>query len=81
MIYASWGACKNYHSDLFQRAMALLMAITGNQGRKGGGLRRNGDFINPTFVEGALAEHPGVTDVFVYGIAAANGNGAANGWQ
>ncbi|MCC6641724.1 MAG: molybdopterin-dependent oxidoreductase, partial [Deltaproteobacteria bacterium] len=39
MIYASWGACKNYHSDLFQRAMALLMAITGNQGRKGGGLR------------------------------------------
>ncbi|MFO1198110.1 MAG: AMP-binding protein [Burkholderiaceae bacterium] len=41
--------------------------------RKGGGLRRNGDFINPTFVEGALAEHPGVTDVFVYGIAAANG--------
>jgi DMSO reductase family type II enzyme molybdopterin subunit len=39
MIYASWGACKNYHSDLFQRAMALLMAITGNQGKKGGGLR------------------------------------------
>jgi anaerobic selenocysteine-containing dehydrogenase len=39
MIYASWGACKNYHSDLFQRAMALLMAITGNQGRKG---RRSG---------------------------------------
>jgi len=39
MIYASWGACKNYHSDLFQRAIALLMALTGNQGRKGGGLR------------------------------------------
>jgi anaerobic selenocysteine-containing dehydrogenase len=39
MIYASWGACKNYHSDLFQRAMALLMALSGNQGRKGGGLR------------------------------------------
>ncbi len=39
MIYASWGACKNYHSDLYQRAMALLMAITGNQGKKGGGFR------------------------------------------
>jgi DMSO reductase family type II enzyme molybdopterin subunit len=39
MIFASWGACKNYHSDLFQRAMILLMALTGNQGRHGGGLR------------------------------------------
>jgi anaerobic selenocysteine-containing dehydrogenase len=39
MIFASWGACKHYHSDLFQRGMILLMALTGNQGRAGGGLR------------------------------------------
>lgn len=39
MIFASWGACKHYHSDLFQRAMILLMALTGNVGRPGGGLR------------------------------------------
>ena len=39
MIYASWGACKNYHSDLYQRAMVLLMGLTGNMGKKGGGLR------------------------------------------
>ncbi len=39
MIYSTWGACKNYHSDLYQRAMALLMAITGSQGKKGGGYR------------------------------------------
>jgi len=39
MVYASLGACKNHHSDLFQRAISLLMAITGNQGRQGGGLR------------------------------------------
>ncbi len=39
MVYASLGSCKNYHSDLFQRSIALLMAITGNQGRQGGGLR------------------------------------------
>ena len=39
MIYSSWGACKNYHSDLYQRAMALLMALTGHQGKKGGGYR------------------------------------------
>jgi DMSO reductase family type II enzyme molybdopterin subunit len=39
MIYSSWGACKHYHSDLFQRGKILLMALTGNQGRSGGGLR------------------------------------------
>ena len=39
MIFASWGACKHYHSDLAQRAMCLLMALTGNQGVRGGGIR------------------------------------------
>jgi len=41
--------------------------------RKGGGIRRNGDFINTGFVEKVLAEHPQVDDVFVYGVPAANG--------
>jgi crotonobetaine/carnitine-CoA ligase len=41
--------------------------------RKGGGIRRNGDFINPGFVEAALAEHPQVTDVYVYGVPSTNG--------
>lgn len=41
--------------------------------RKGGGIRRNGDFINPGFVEKALAENDQVEDVFVYGIPSANG--------
>jgi len=39
MIYSSWGSCKHYHSDLAQRAEILLMALTGNQGKSGGGLR------------------------------------------
>jgi DMSO reductase family type II enzyme molybdopterin subunit len=39
LIYSSWGACKHYHSDLNQRAAILLMALTGNQGKSGGGLR------------------------------------------
>ena len=42
MIFASWGSCKHYHSDLMQRAMCLLMALTGNQGKRGGGLRIGG---------------------------------------
>lgn len=41
--------------------------------RKGGGLRHNGDFVNPGFVEKVLAEHPQVGDVFVYGVPAASG--------
>ncbi|GAF78536.1 unnamed protein product, partial [marine sediment metagenome] len=39
MISASWGSCKHHHSDLFQRTMILLMALTGNQGKPGGGVR------------------------------------------
>jgi acyl-CoA synthetase (AMP-forming)/AMP-acid ligase II len=41
--------------------------------RKGGGLRRSGDFIQPTTVEAALAKHPDINDVCVYGIPAASG--------
>jgi len=41
--------------------------------RMGGGLRRNGDFVNPGFVEKVIAEYPQVDDVFVYGIDAASG--------
>ena len=41
--------------------------------RKGGGIRHNGDFINPGFIEQVLAEHPNISDVFVYGVPAASG--------
>lgn len=41
--------------------------------RKGGGLRRNGDFISAGFVECALAENSQITDVYVYGVPAGNG--------
>lgn len=41
--------------------------------RAGGGIRHNGDFINPSYVEKVLAEHPDIDDVFVYGIDAASG--------
>ena len=41
--------------------------------RAGGGIRRNGDFVNAGFVEKAIAEHPDVADVFVYGVPAASG--------
>lgn len=41
--------------------------------RKGGGIRHNGDFVNTSFVEKVIAEHPNISDVFVYGIDPASG--------
>ena len=45
MIYASWGACKHYHSDLFQRGMAYLCALTGNSGGKPGSRHQGLDLV------------------------------------
>jgi carnitine-CoA ligase len=36
--------------------------------RIGGGIRRNGDFINTAFIEKAIAELDTVADVYVYGV-------------
>ena len=41
--------------------------------RIGGGIRRNGDFVNTAFVEKALSELDQIDDVYVYGIPSANG--------
>ncbi|GIX46263.1 MAG: ATP-dependent acyl-CoA ligase [Candidatus Tectimicrobiota bacterium] len=41
--------------------------------RKGEAIRRNGEFIDPALVAKVLAEHPDVSDVFVYGVPAASG--------
>lgn len=41
--------------------------------RAGGGLRRAGDFIQPSYVEEALAAHPDISDVCVYGVPAVSG--------
>jgi crotonobetaine/carnitine-CoA ligase len=41
--------------------------------RRGGGIRHNGDFVNPSFVEKVIAENENVSDVFVYGVEAASG--------
>ncbi len=41
--------------------------------RKGGGIRHNGDFVHPDYVEKVVAEHPHVTEVAVYGVPAASG--------
>lgn len=41
--------------------------------RKGGGLRHNGDFVDPAWIEKAIADSGLVDDVYVWGVAAASG--------
>lgn len=41
--------------------------------KEGGGLRRSGDFIIPSYIEKIIGEHPDVTEVCVYGIPAKSG--------
>jgi crotonobetaine/carnitine-CoA ligase len=41
--------------------------------KEGGGLRRAGDFIIPSYVERIIGEHSDVSEVCVYGIPAASG--------
>lgn len=41
--------------------------------RKGGGIRRNGDFVTAAYVEKAIAESGLVRDAYVYGVPASSG--------
>jgi len=41
--------------------------------RKGGGLRRSGDFIQPEQIESVIVEHPDVDDLCAYGVPSASG--------
>ncbi|MEE8347791.1 MAG: molybdopterin-dependent oxidoreductase, partial [Dehalococcoidia bacterium] len=38
-ILLGFNCCKNYHGDLMERAMCLLLGLTANWGRKGSGIR------------------------------------------
>jgi DMSO reductase family type II enzyme molybdopterin subunit len=51
MIYTGYSACKWLHGDILQRAMLLLLAVTGNTGPEGGGLH----FANAPKSRGLLA--------------------------
>jgi crotonobetaine/carnitine-CoA ligase len=41
--------------------------------RKGGGIRRNGEFIDAAEIEKVLSQHDAIDDVFVYGVDAESG--------
>ena len=41
--------------------------------RMGGGIRKNGDFVNSAFIEKALSENDAINDVYVYGLEVSEG--------
>ena len=49
-VMVGWNACKYYHGDLIERAMCLILALTGSFGKKGSGIRG----WNESLFEGAL---------------------------
>ena len=78
-IFGSWGIMKHHHSDLFQRGMVLLLALTGNTGRRGTGLRIGAWYmlssvesilseVKPTWWQKALMKvfQPSVRDMIGY---------------
>jgi len=62
-------ACKYYHGDLMERAMCLLLALTGSVGNKGSGIRG----WNESLFDGATAlmirEKKGISSLLQYGEA------------
>ncbi len=49
-VMVGWNAAKYYHGDLIERAMCLILALTGSFGKKGSGIRG----WNESLFEGAL---------------------------
>ncbi len=49
-VLVGWNAAKYYHGDLIERAMCLILALTGSYGKKGSGIRG----WNESLFEGAL---------------------------
>ncbi len=57
-ILQGFNVCKYYHGDLMERAMALVLALTGNFGRKGTGMR--GWSVAQIFPSELLKSKPGL---------------------
>ena len=56
-VFGSWGMMKHHHSDLFQRGILLLLALTGNVGKRGAGIRI-GAWYMMSGLEEVMAEYP-----------------------
>jgi len=68
-ILVGWNSSKYYHGDLMERAMCLLLALTGSVGNKGSGIRG----WNESLFDGATAmmirERRGLASLMQFGEA------------
>jgi DMSO reductase family type II enzyme molybdopterin subunit len=60
LILCGLGPCKHYHGDLFLRSMILLAALTGNHGKRGGGVRISAWWTVTEVEKWAFGINPGV---------------------
>jgi len=70
LILSQWGQCKFLHGDLAQRAQLLLVSLTGNIGRAGGGWRSGGFFAPEGFALLGMRAGLGLLDIVPFAAKA-----------
>jgi len=66
-ILVGWNAAKYYHGDLMERAMCLLLALTGSVGNKGSGIRGWSESLFDGATALMIREKRGVSTLLQYG--------------
>lgn len=59
-ILVGWNSAKYYHGDLMERAQCLLLALTGNWGKKGTGTRGWSESLLPGMLLFIMKNRPGL---------------------
>jgi DMSO reductase family type II enzyme molybdopterin subunit len=68
-ILVGWNSAKYYHGDLIERAMSLLLALTGSLGNKGCGIRGWSESLFDGATALMIRERKGVSSLIQYGEA------------
>jgi len=66
-ILVGWNAAKYYHGDLIERAMCLLLALTGSVGNKGSGIRGWSESLFDGATALMIRENRGLKTLLQYG--------------
>ncbi len=68
-ILVGWNSSKYYHGDLMERAMSLLLALTGSIGNKGSGIRGWSESLFDGATALMIRERKGLDSIVQYGEA------------
>jgi DMSO reductase family type II enzyme molybdopterin subunit len=66
-ILVGWNSAKYYHGDLIERAMCLLLALTGSVGNKGSGIRGWSESLFDGATALMIRERSTLTSILQYG--------------